>query len=218
MDKIDINLLLSKYNNILFQNRLPIFNIKWSDKMMYNISEIIWKENIIKLSSKLIRDESKLEEVLKHELCHLAVRYIDKSTEKHGILFKQWCEKCNIPFYKCDHYCIRAWKCLNCNLVLISNVSLKSYYHKLCGCYHFIEIPCNEKTKGIKVDKNIKKEHLIKIKDDAVVEELKIKYDPYIEVNTSLPPSPAIPSLESSFPKFIKFNENINNKPVKQDL
>lgn len=202
---------LHDFNQKLFNNSLPIFKIIWSTRMTSCAGKIIYDERTIKLSSKLIIDTMRLKEVLIHELCHAAVYFIDKSNEKHGKLFKKWGQhctsKCGIGVSTCHKYLMRAWKCSNCGLIILTNNCLKSYYHKLCGCYHFIEIPYNDYTKGLNLNKKIVNEHLIKIKDDIEISELKLPKTPefHIPIN-SLPSPPVLPCLDKKlFPEFLKW-------------
>lgn len=201
-------------NRQVFDNRLPFFEIKWSTRLSTTAGRVKCAQKVIELSYKIVINTNRLKEVLAHELCHAAVWFIDSNyLEKHGNLFKKWANRCTqicgIEVTITHEYLLRAWKCNNCDFVVLSNHSLKSFYHKLCGCYHFIEIPYNDKTKGIKLNKTVNKEHLIKVIDDINFPQLNVPnlpQTPHVSQTINLPSPPALPSVDKNlYLEFIKF-------------
>lgn len=91
--------LYNEYNKAIFGNKLPSnMAITWNNRLstmagrtysgIKNGVYSVW----IELSSKLIDREERLKQTLCHEMCHAAVRSIDKirKSPAHGLLFKRW--------------------------------------------------------------------------------------------------------------------------------
>lgn len=85
--------LFSLYNDSIFDNQLPpSLNLRWSGRLSSTAGYFSGRNEVIVLSSKIIKYPGILVCTLIHEMCHAAVRYIDKKVglPPHGYAWRSW--------------------------------------------------------------------------------------------------------------------------------
>lgn len=96
--KLDVVGIVEELNQNVFSNQIPPMIIRWKHNMTRcaGICRIYTESSpSMSLSVALLRTETQVWETIAHEMCHLAVSFIDGGGPPHGLQFKNWSRKVN---------------------------------------------------------------------------------------------------------------------------
>ncbi|ABF70547.1 hypothetical protein [Trichoplusia ni ascovirus 2c] len=136
--------LYNYFNEAVFANKLPTVKIVWKKSLSVTAGYLDTVNSLVVLSSSVIISPSRLVETLAHEMCHVAVHYIDRrKKENHGKNWRRWTRKVTkfVPLlrittthdYKLQHK--HVYVCSKCNYekLLMKRMCAKKT-RRICKC------------------------------------------------------------------------------------
>jgi len=177
------SILYKEFNKEIFDNQLPVdLEIEWSKTLYKTAGRTKMKRNKekiksakIELSYKVLDDIEKLKNTLVHEMCHVAVFFIDNVEErKHGNHFKYWGRKAESCYsdikvttyhsYKIDYK--YKYKCQNCGHIYgrhSKSIDVKKYR---CQCSGEIKLMEKLKKDGTPYKKRMEGKFALYLKEN----------------------------------------------------
>ncbi|ABY47712.1 SprT [Helicoverpa armigera granulovirus] len=148
--KLDIISIVQDLNKNVFSNKIPPIKFIWKKNMTSSAGTFIVRTNSsgqkfasVSLSSVVLKTEAQVWETIAHELCHLAVVFIDGGGSSHGPQFRSWSSKVNQVYpsvkisirheYKTNFTVPPTYQCKECQKVHVRQRKLNVLKFR-CKC------------------------------------------------------------------------------------